>query len=290
MKIIVGAGKMAQAIKNPEDIVLSHKDIEITDDPATLAKTLRKAYEGSPGWLGDFMLGRKPVVVNTAARINLEWCEENKEKCWSVNALGPLNVAKACDILGYRFAQVSSGCVFDGMETGRVYTEDDEPTPASFYAASKAAADDLIAAANLEVPVLTLRPRQIVSSTPNPTNMLTKFMNVGKGPKFITVQNSLTSMEDFARMLDHLIKVGATGVYNCASHGTMSPYEIALKLKDIHPGFDPQPAEYADYLKSVKVKRVNTVLDVRKLQESGYVTLSAWEAVDTCIRNYGKQR
>lgn len=282
MKIIIGAGKMAQAIRKPGDVVLSHEDIEIRDDVATLVRVLSRARESVLPSL------EKPVVVNTAARINLEWCEENKEDCWAVNAVGPVNVAAACNTLGYRFVQVGSGCVFDGMETGRVYTEDDEPTPASHYAAAKAEADRVLLSARLRTPALILRPRQIVSATPNPTNMLTKFMNLGKEPRFITSQNSLTSMEDFANMLEHLIHVKATGVYNCASHGTMSPYEIALRLKEIHD-FDPQPAEYADYLKSVKVKRVNTILDVSKLQASGYVTLSASEAVDRCVRNYGKQ-
>lgn len=283
MRIIIGDGKLSQAIRKTSDVVLSHKDVDITEHPAKIAKALRqaadrlhvRAYDG-------------PVVINTAAKINLEWCEENPEECWRVNALGPLNVAKACDILGFKLVQISSGCVFDGMETGRVYTENDAPTPASFYAVAKAAADTFLQNAELDIPVLTLRPRQIISAKPHPTNMLTKFLGLKGSPRFITSANSVTGIEDFSQMIDHLLKVDATGVYNCASHGTISPYEIAAKLKALNPEFDPQPVEYAKYLESIKVKRVNTILDVTKLQESGYATRSAEHVVDWCIANYGR--
>lgn len=280
MRIIVGDGKLTQAIRKSHDVVLSHKDIEITDEPAELAKILRKASDRA-------IMGAN-TVINTAAKINLEWCEDNKEECWKINALGPLKLAKACDILGFKFVQISSGCVFDGMSTERVYTEEDEPTPASFYAAAKAAADSYIKSANFDIPVLTLRPRQVISAKPHPTNMLTKFTNIGKSPKFITSPNSVTGIEDFSFMIDHLLRVNAIGVYNCANTGTISPYEIAVKMKAIVSDFDPQPVEYEDYLKSIKVKRVNTILDVTKLRSTGYANRSAEQVVDWCIANYGK--
>jgi len=280
MRIIIGDGKLSHAIRKSFDVVLTHKDIEITDEPAKLAKILRKAADNSTMGVN--------VVINTAAKINLEWCEANTEECWKINALGPLNVAKACDILGLKFVQISSGCIFDGMETERAFTEEDLPSPASFYAVAKAAADNLIKNANLDIPILTLRPRQIISAKPHPTNMLTKFLTLGNNPKFITSANSVTGIEDFSLMIDHLLKVNASGVYNCAHHGTISPYEIALKLKKVNPDFDPQPEEYQEYLKRVKVKRVNTILNVTKLQDSGYLNRSADHVVDWCIENYGR--
>jgi dTDP-4-dehydrorhamnose reductase len=280
MRIIIGDGKMSQVIRKTHDVVLGHKDIEITNDPAKLAKILRKASEHSTT--------NANVVINTAARINLEWCEENQEEAYKINTLGALNLARACDILGFKFVQISSGCLFDGEETNRVYTEEDTPTPASFYAVTKSAADTFIKHAGLDIPVLTLRPRQIISVKPNSTNMLTKFMSIGRSPRFITSANSITGLEDFSIMIDHLLRVNASGVYNCASHGTISPYEIALKLKSIYPDLNPQPVKYAEYVKNIKVKRVNTILSVKKLQESGYATRSAEHVVDWCIGNYGR--
>lgn len=289
MRIIVGNGKVAQQIKKPGDVVLGHKDIEIRDEPLVLAKVLRTAAERAPANLGNIYRGQaQPVVVNTAAMINLEDCEHNKEKCYAINTLGALKVAKACDALGYKLVHISSGCVFDGMGTGRVYTEDDTPTPASFYAKSKADADTLILNAKLDIPILILRPRQLVCATPNKTNLITKFLGVPQPARFIGSANSITSLEDFSKMIDHLLEWDKTGIYNCANEGTISPYEIAVKLTKLNPNLNPQPIDYQEYLDSISVKRVNTCLCINKLKSTGFFPRTAAEVIDWCVENYGK--
>jgi len=289
MRIIIGNGKVTQQIRKPGDIVLGHKDIEITDDPLTLVKVMRHAYETAPASLGNIYRGQSPVaVINTAAKIDLDWCEVNPEVCYSVNAIGALNVAKACDALGWKLVQISSGCVFDGMGTGKAYTEEDLPTPASMYAQSKATADELILNAKLSIPVLVLRPRQLVSAVPNRTNMLTKFLGVKPPARFITSPNSITCIENFADMIDHLLAANATGIYNCANEGTISPYEIAVKLTKLNPNLKPQTVDYQEYLDSIKVKRVNTVLNIDKLKSTGYHPRTAEEVIDWCVENYDK--
>ena len=278
MRIIVGNGKVAQQIKKDGDVVLGHDDIEIRDEPLKLIKTMRIAAGGLI-----------PIaVVNTAAKINLEDCEHHKEECYAVNTIGALNVAKACDVLGWKLVHVSSGCVFDGMGTEKRYTELDIPTPASFYAKSKADADELILNAKLDIPVLILRPRQLVCATPCPTNLITKFLNVQQPARFITSANSITSLEDFRSMLDHLLEVGAIGIFNTANEGTVSPFQIAVKLTKLNPDLNPQPIDYQEYLNSIDVKRVNTCLCIDKLKMTGYHPRTAEEVIDWCVENYGK--
>jgi dTDP-4-dehydrorhamnose reductase len=233
MRIIIGNGKLAQQLKKTDDIVLSHKEIEICDEPLKLVKVLKHAYDNA-------LIARdndisNVVVINTAALINLEYCEHNKEECYAVNTLGALNVARACDALGWKLVHISSGCVFDGMGTGKEYSETDEPTPASFYAVSKAEADKMILNANLTIPILILRPRQLVSAIPYKTNLLTKFLSVPQPARFIESANSITCIENFCDMVDHLLNVNATGIFNCANQGTISPYEIAVKLTKLNP-------------------------------------------------------
>lgn len=282
MRIIVGDGKVSRAIRKSTDVILSHDDIEITEQPSSIAKVLAAARARLPA---DLM---RIVVVNTAALINLEWCEEHKARCMATNAYGALNLGRACDMLGFELVHVSSGCIFDGMETGREYTEDDEPTPASFYAEAKAIGDRLLLADGLTVPLLILRPRQLVSAVPNKTNMLTKLLSIGKGVRLIPSQNSVTCLEDFSVMLDHLIDSRSTGIYNVANDSSISPYEVGLRLKKIDPEFNPQLIRYDEYLKTINVKRVNTLLDISKLKATGFVPRTAIEAVDWCVDNYGK--
>jgi dTDP-4-dehydrorhamnose reductase len=270
MKVIIGSGKVANIIKNNDDIVLSHKDIEITD-----LDSVNKQLSKFPN---------NTIVVNTAAKINLEWCEENKEIAYNTNVIGAINVGKVCQDKGNHLVHVSSGCIFDGGETEKYYTELDEATPSAWYTETKAAADSKLLSMNYEK-LTIIRPRQLISSIPHPTNMLTKFLNLGAG-KFIDSKNSVTCIEDMKEMIEHLIAGRHYGVYNLANAGCLSPFEIAEKLKIIFPKLTIEKISYSDYVKTLKVKRVNTLLDITKLISTGYNPRSADVALQWCIENY----
>lgn len=273
-RFIIGNGKVTNVIKNPGDVILSHKDIEITD----LASVARALFEAGIHKTFD------PVVINTAAKINLEWCEENKHEAYRVNTLGAINVAEACVKYGAKLVHISSGCIFDGNHV--LFSETDDPLPAAWYARTKAWADAAIV--EMLDNHLILRPRQLISSTPNPTNMLTKFLGI-KELACIDEPNSITCIEDFKNMLDHLIESKCTGIFNCANSGTLSPYHIAMELKRrIDPEMKVSKVDYLKYVDTLKVKRVNTILDLRKLRATGYIPPDAFTALDRCLTNYGK--
>lgn len=273
MKIIIGVGKVASILKSDGDITLSHNEIEIKD------------LNSIDSHLSKFPTGS--VVINTAAKINLEWCEINKEESREVNVNGAINVAKACQKYDHHLVHIGSGCIFDGMETEKFFNENDYPTPASWYAITKADADKGI----LELghkKITIVRPRQLISSKPHPTNMLTKFNDLVSG-EFIDSKNSITCIEDMKGMIDHLISNSHYGIYNLANVGTISPYQIANKIKyKLNPKLNVERISYDEYLKKISVKRVNTILDVGKLIASGYTPRNAMAALNWCLENYGK--
>jgi dTDP-4-dehydrorhamnose reductase len=274
MKVIIGNGKVSNIIKDDEDIILSHSDVEITR-----IESVHNVLHSFP---------QDTIVVNTAAKINLEWCEANPNEAEDVNVWGALNIADVCKSLGHRFVHVSSGCIFDGEETGKIFTEEDNPTPAAWYAYTKSKADKLLVERKYD-DILIVRPRQLISPTPNPTNMLTKFITLKSG-EFIDSPNSITCIEDMKEMINHLIKKRCTGIYNLANVGYLSPFEIALRVKKkVAPELCVEKILYADYLKKIKVKRVNTLLSLDKLISTGYTPRTASDALDWCLDNYGKK-
>lgn len=275
MKVIIGSGKVSNIIKNNDDIVLSHKDIEITDR-SSVANCLSKYPQGT-------------VIVNTAAKINLEWCQDNKQEAYNVNVDGALIVAEECANNGHHLIHVSSGCIFDGMETEKVYHENDEPTPAAWYAETKAVADEKIVSLGYEKFTI-VRPRQLISSVPHPTNMLTKFMSLGGG-NFIDSKNSITCIEDMKEMIDHLIQKNLYGIYNLANAGWLSPLQIATRIKSkLNPNMTVQRVGYKEYISGLRVKRVNTLLSISKISSTGYIPRNAMAALNWCLENYGKNR
>ena len=268
-KLIFGKGKVSNIIKKENDIELSRNECDITD--------YQKVYAMISSCGAD-------IVLNCAAKTNLEYCEENKNEAFESNVLGVLNLIKVCKLLNKKLVHVSSGCLFDGNDF--ISYEESEPSPAVWYTWTKKWADELILNFNYDN-VLILRPRQLISKTPHPTNMLTKFAGMNSIPA-INEANSITCLEDFSEMIDHLINIDAKGIYNCANTGTVTPHEIALKVKEkINKELDVSLTTYESLLEALPNRRVNTILSTEKLEKSGYTPRSSTDALEWCVENYG---
>jgi len=55
------------------------------------------------------------VIINAAAKTNLEWVGENKLEALNVNVLGADNLAEVCEKEGIYFLHLSSGCIFESV-------------------------------------------------------------------------------------------------------------------------------------------------------------------------------
>ena len=280
-KIIVGAGKFALAMKKPGDILVPRSSLDVTSSTDTIKRNLATVLSDEGKQFQEF-----GCLLNLASKINLEWCESNPEEALHVNAIGAAKMASVSAHFGMKFVHVSSGCIFDGMESNYSFKENDSPSPACVYTRSKTIAEDLIRC--ITPHALILRPRQVISKSINPTNMLTKFLGRPSGSKFIESPNSVTCLEDFSDMFEHLVRHDAEGTFHCANEGTMTPYEIALELTKLDERLAPLPTSYSSYLEILQVKRVNTILDIEKLKSTGYHPRSVRSALEWCIENYGR--
>lgn len=80
------------------------------------------------------------VVVNCAAYTAVDAAEEDEGTAFSVNAVGPANLAKACAEVGAVLVQLSTDYVFAG-DAQEPYPEDSPLGPRSAYGRSKAAGE-----------------------------------------------------------------------------------------------------------------------------------------------------
>jgi len=270
-KLILGNGKVPAIIRDDKTIVLPRTECDITFIDQIVAQLQNHQPD---------------VVINCAAKTNLEDCEINKHESFLVNTVGVANVLKVCSDMNIKFVHISSGCLFDGND--KISTEDSEPDPKVWYTRTKTWADDYIQNFGYKN-YLILRPRQLISARPHKSNMLTKFLSLDRIDA-IDEKNSLTCIEDFKVWIDHLINVDATGIYNCSNDGTVSPYDIAVELKNqIKSSLVVHKTTYESFLKTIENKRVNTILSNEKLKSTGASIRSAKEALDWCLKNYGKE-
>ena len=270
-RLIIGNGKVTNVIARENDRIITRQECDITimDNVTSILRS------HTPN-----------VVINCAAKTNLEWCEDNKRHAHCVNTQGPINILTACKDIGAKLVHISSGCLFDG--NGQISYEDSMLTPSVWYTRTKAWADEYIQNFGYEN-YLILRPRQLISAIPHPTNMITKFLS-RKEFYGIEEQNSFTCIEDLSEMIDHLLDRDEVGVFNCCNEGTMSPYEIACMVRDhLAPDMRVHTISYDDLLSVLPNRRVNTILSIDKLKSIGCHPRPAKEALTWCLKNMNER-
>ena len=85
----------------------------------------------------SLMEKEKPdVVINCAAHTNVDACETQWDLAYQINAIGPRNLAIACEKTGAKLIHVSTDYVFPGT-CPKPLTEFDTPGPISAYGKTK---------------------------------------------------------------------------------------------------------------------------------------------------------
>ena len=213
------------------------------------------------------------VVVNTAGKTDLCWCENNAAECFRCNTSAPLYVYRAVkNAFKNRvpYIHLSSGCVWDGpyRVDGKPFEPFDPPTPACFYAWSKAACDTMLRA-ECSSPLLILRPRQVYSPLASPRNTLTKLASY---PKLLDTPNSMTSADTIANTIDIVLQLKSDHqcwgrILNIYERGFSSPFEVGTFLAEAGVRKVPEKLTKNELDAWHKPKRVDAVIEDKFFEE-----------------------
>jgi dTDP-4-dehydrorhamnose reductase len=189
---------------------------------------------------------RPDVVVNASAYNKVDAAEDDPESAFRVNAVGPLNLARASAEVGARFVHVSTDYVFDGTK-GTPYGEDDAPRPRSVYGLSKRAG---------ELNVLSLGGSALIVRT---SGVLGQGGSRAKGGSFVerilqkarrgeplrVVDDQVfapTYAPDLAVALLALIDAGTQGLVHVTNEGSCTWHELAAEaLRQAGLGGEVEP-------------------------------------------------
>lgn len=224
MKILVDGcngmlgSDLMQVLKDSHQVIGTDRgEFDITDLQATMA----------------FISNVKPdVVIHCAAYTNVDGCETEEELAYSVNALGPRNVAVACNEINAAMVYISTDYVFDGTK-GASYMEDDHFNPLNIYGKSKLAGENY---------VRTLLNRHYIVRTQwlygkNGKNFVKTMLSLAKEKDSISVVNdqfgSPTHTLDLAGALKELIDTPAYGTYHITNSGVVSWFEFTKDILEI---------------------------------------------------------
>jgi dTDP-4-dehydrorhamnose reductase len=265
---------LCKALQYFELIPLTHKDIEISD--MNSVKRVFNKY-------------KPDIIINTAAYVRVDDCEDEKDKAFQVNALGARNVAVVAQELGARLVHISTDQVFGGVISGEAgedkphpYTEFDTPIAINIYSKSKLAGENLVRHFCL---------RHFIIRT---GGLFGVAGSSGKGGNFIETMLRLASERDELRVVDdwvfspaytrdlarkivQLIATEYYGIFHITNRGYCSWYEFAreiLKMAGITTRVVPITSD--QYPQKARRPRYS-VLDNYRLRLLGMDDMRGWQ-------------
>ncbi|MCX6751890.1 MAG: sugar nucleotide-binding protein [Candidatus Nomurabacteria bacterium] len=228
---------------------------------------------------------KKPkIIINCAGktgRPNIDWCEDHKEETMYSNVVGPLVLAEACSENNVFMVHIGSGCIYQGDNNRKGFTEEDIPdikNIPSFYSLTKFTSEYMLK----QFPVLQCRLRMPVDSQKSPRNFITKITNY---EKVINEENSITVIDDLVKATIELVKRKRTGIYNVTNPGSITHKEILDKYKKlVDKNFQYTIINTKDL--KTKAGRSNCVLNTDKLQKEGIKLPDIHKSIESILKNY----
>jgi dTDP-4-dehydrorhamnose reductase len=178
------------------------------------------------------------AIVNAAGFVRVADAENERAACFAANVSGAQNLARECAARGLPFVTFSSDLVFDGT-AGRPYRESDPVSPTGAYGASKAAAEEAVAAAGGKA--LIVRTSAFFGPW-DVYNFAGRMLDALRGGERVTAcartSVSPTFVPDLCHAVFDLLIDGETGIWHLANQGEISWHGFARLLAE-GAGLDP---------------------------------------------------
>ncbi|MEG1862209.1 MAG: dTDP-4-dehydrorhamnose reductase [Oscillospiraceae bacterium] len=207
-------GTIPSVLKNATLTCCDYDVLDITDGSACL----------------DFIEKEQPdILINCAAYTNVDACETNQSDAFKVNALGPRNLAIACEKVGAKLVHISTDYVFSG-EGSVPFCEYDRPDPQSVYGKTKLSGEEFVKQYCKKS--FIIRTAWLYGY--NGKNFVKTIVSAGAARGALTVVNDqMGNPTNAADLSHHILKVAAGqgyGTYHCTGKGECSWYDFACEI------------------------------------------------------------
>ncbi|MBE6140838.1 MAG: dTDP-4-dehydrorhamnose reductase [Firmicutes bacterium] len=171
------------------------------------------------------------VIFHCAAYTAVDKAEENKNDCFSVNALGTKNIVDAGKLCNSKVVYISTDYVFDGTKDGE-YFPDDTRNPINYYGYTKMCGEEYVK--KLE-DYLIVRISWVFGINGN--NFIKTMLRLAKEKKELSIVSdqigSPTYTVDLAKLLVDMVEKNKHGVFHATNEGNCSWSEFAKYIFDI---------------------------------------------------------
>jgi len=179
---------------------------------------------------------RADVIINTAAMHQVEKCEADPLKAFTVNALGARNLAQAANSGKARLIHISTDYVFSGSKM-EPYLESDCPLPLNAYGNSKLAGELFVR--SMAEKHYVIRVSGLYGKTPclekGGLNFVDLMLKLARERKEVRVVDdevlTPTASKEVARQILKMLKGKAeNGLYHATAEGSCSWFEFAREI------------------------------------------------------------
>jgi dTDP-4-dehydrorhamnose reductase len=231
------------------------------------------------------------VIINCAAFVKegvVDKCEDDKAQTLMVNLAFPVMLAEVCQSLNITLLHVSTGCLFNGDNGGKGWSETDEPqlsfnTKCGVYVGAKELAERFVRQYEKHY---ICRIRLPFDRFDHHRNYISKLQYY---PKVVRATNSLSHRGDFVNACLDLLKLKAPfGTYNVTNPGHASSDGLCEWIREIL-NLDRKFEFWDDKEFMEKVARTpksNCILNVDKLLATGVKMRSCAEAVSDSLKHW----
>lgn len=242
-----------------------------------------------------FLQEHKPsVVINAAAYNKVDQAESEPQVAYAVNALGPRNLATACERIGATLVHVSTDYVF-GQDSSRLmpFTEADPPGPCSAYGISKLAGEHFAQAFCGRCFVVRTcgvyghAARQGAGKG----NFVETMLRLGSELDQISVVNDQyctpTWSQDLARAIVRLLETTEYGLYHFTNEGSATWYDFAVEIfAAAGMEVDVRPIPSSEYPTKAQRPRFS-LLNCTRYEAATGELIPEWQ---TSLREYLRER
>ena len=283
-------GPLPERLQKATVIPVDVEELDITDREAVVAYVRRHQPD---------------TVINCAAFTNVNGCETARDAAFKVNAIGPRNLALACEKVNARLIHISTDYVFGKEPYNTPCKEDQTGTPTGVYGATKLLGEQKIIATGCKY--IIIRTAWLYSEFGK--NFCKTMLNLtATKPQLKVVFDQCgtpTYAWDLATAIVTAIKNPVEGIYHYSNEGVCSwfdftkmiqqialevgYYESLPKQGDLEVLCDVQPCHSNEFPSPV-TRPSYSVLDKTKIKETFGIKVPYWtDSLKKCINNLKQQ-
>ena len=192
---------------------------------------------------------RPDAILLLAAISDIDRCQRDQALALTVNLHGAEAVANACAGANARLLFTSTGAVFDGLKHG--YTEDDQPTPVSFYGETKARAESVVLGLVPSAIVARLSLVLGIANKPGTNSLVDSLIRRWKTGEVISAslvesRNPIDAATLSTWLLELLSEQSLHGIFHTGSTDAMTRFALARAIA-AHLGISAELVQPEDH-------------------------------------------